>query len=383
MVTIIVFLLILSLLVIVHEFGHFIVGRKAGIGVLEFALGLPFTKPLWSRKVRSGMRISLYPVLFGGFVKLLGEEGEEEHAHEKGEKGVAGKHFYKAGVWTRIAIVVAGVAMNFLLAIGAFYLFLGLSNFRVLIPKFVEYEFISPSETRVVAFEVLPDSPAKMAGLGFGDVLLAVDGERITSAEQFRKVGREKGGQEVAIEVASSDLSETRTVRLTPRINPAENQGAVGVRIDEARLIRFESPTEKITSGVTFAADMVAYNLKVISHFAFSAFQTGDTRVVSESVSGPIGIAKIVDDILKLPFFEAVKTLINFVGLLSLSLAVMNIMPIPAMDGGRLAFLLVEAIFGKRLAIEKENLINQVGMIILLGLIILISFNDIAKIIAR
>src|SRR3989344_8113923 len=131
MLTLVVFFVVLSVLVLVHEFGHFIVGRWAGIGVLEFALGLPFTKPLWTKKLKAGMHISLYPVLFGGFVKLLGEESPSAPGGAmEGQGVVKGKMFFDAPVWHRIVVVVAGVFMNLVLAIAAFYLFLGFSGFK-------------------------------------------------------------------------------------------------------------------------------------------------------------------------------------------------------------------------------------------------------------
>src|SRR5574340_878577 len=163
--TLIVFFIILSVLVLVHEFGHFIVGRAAGMGVLEFALGLHFTRPLWSKRLSSGMKISLYPLLFGGFVKLLGEEGPEA-AKEK----VKGTPFYSAPVWSRIAVVIAGVTMNFVLAVAAFYVFLAVSNFKVLVPKLADYHFLSPTDNLVVVTGVVKDSPADKAGLVFGDL---------------------------------------------------------------------------------------------------------------------------------------------------------------------------------------------------------------------
>ena len=133
--TILVFLIILSVLVLVHEFGHFIIGKINGIKIEEFALGLPFTKPLFSKKLKDGMKISLYPLLFGGFVKLLGEDADEKSKNS----------FSRKTVWQRIAVVIAGVVMNLFLAVFAFYIFLTLSGFKVLIPKLADYKFISPN----------------------------------------------------------------------------------------------------------------------------------------------------------------------------------------------------------------------------------------------
>lgn len=369
----IVFLAVLSLLVLVHEFGHFVMGKLAGVGVLEFALGLPFTKPLWSRRLSGGMRLSLYPILFGGFVKLLGEEGQEEDGTAKG------RYFYKIGVWQRIAVVVAGVAMNFLLAVAAFYLFLGFSNFRVLVPRLVDYNFLSRAKAVVVITLVGDATPAKAAGLSEGDVVLSVDSREFKTVAAFQEYIRARAGEEVELTLADTNLVKQRQVRITPRKYPPPGQGAIGVAIDGAEALYYDSPVSRAGSGVVYAVDMLGYTLRSMAHLVASAYRTGNVAPVADNISGPVGILVVVGKILELGGWQAILSLINFVGVLSLSLAFMNILPIPALDGGRLAFLLVEAIWGKKMAAQKENLINQIGMVVLLGLIILISFNDVVK----
>lgn len=372
--TVVVFLIILSILVLVHEFGHFLIGRLAGIGVLEFALGLPFTKPIFSKKLKSGMRLSLYPLLFGGFVKLLGEEGSADK-----KDGVRGKYFYQANVWARIAVVVAGVAMNFLLAVIAFYVFLSLSNFQVIIPKLADYHFLSPNTTRVIVTYTQPNSPADSAKLVPGDVILSADNREFSNLKSFQTYIKSRGGEETKLVVANLSLTSNREIILTPRQNPPTGQGALGVGIAEGYEVNFPSTSDKIFSGGKYTVDMLGYNLRVISSLIFSAYQTKNVAPVTESVSGPVGIASAIDAIIKIGGRDAVLGLINLLGLLSVSLAFMNILPIPALDGGRAAFLLIEAFLGKKLAAKHENSINQVGMFFLLGLIILITYNDITK----
>lgn len=374
--TTLVFLVVLSILVIVHEFGHFIVGSLAGIGVLEFALGLPFTKPLWSKKLSSGMKISLYPLLFGGFVRLLGEEGPTS------AKVTVGKHFYSANVWTRIAVVLAGVVMNFVLAVALFYWFLAMSNFKVLIPKLADYHFLSPTESKVVVTFVQENSPAAMAGITEGDVVLLADGHKFNSLLSFQTYTKSRGGYPVNLQLTDETLSTSKQLTVVPRLNPPAGQGPLGLGIADGIIINFE-PTQRWLSGLTYAVDMMGYNLRVLVHLGAASFKSGNVAPLSENVSGPVGIAGAVGTILGLGGGKALIAMFNFVGLLSLSLAFMNILPIPALDGGRLAFLLVEAFFGKKMAAAKENLINQVGMVALLGLIVLISFSDLKKLLTR
>ncbi len=381
LLTIVVFLVILSVLVLVHESGHFLVGKLSGMGVEEFALGLPFTKPLWSKKLADGMKLSFYPVLFGGFVKLLGEEPDSAEA-SPGKGPVKGKYFYKSNVWQRIAVVVAGVTMNLFLAVAAFYLFLGLSNFRLLVPKLADYNFISPHRNLVVISAVEDNTPAQTAGLSSGEVIVSADNTGFSGLVDFQSFVKKHAGEPIKLTLSNLGLTSQRQVTVTPRKNPPAGQGALGIGIAEAYDLEFKTPGQKLTSGLSYAADMFIYNLRVLGSFISLAFKTGNTAPLSESVSGPVGIGAAVGDILQLPWNEAVKQLINLLGLLSLSLAFMNILPIPALDGGRLAFLIVEAVTNKKLAAKYENLINQAGMIILLGLILLISFNDIVKIVA-
>lgn len=374
LLTLVVFLLVLSVLVIVHEFGHFIVAKKSGIGVWEFALGLPFTKPVWSKQLTSGMKLSLYPILFGGFVRLLGEDKDEGGSKEK---AISGKQFYGMPLLTRMAVVVAGVAMNFLFAAVLFYVFLAINNFRVLIPRFANYEFMSPHNNVVVVTYVAPKSPAVQAGFVFGDVVLEADGKKFEVSSEFKNYIKERSGKEMKFLVANQGLTNARIIFATPRVAPPVGEGALGIGIGEGVAVQYLSLSEKLTAGVVYSADMLVYNVQVLSMFVKNAVKTGNTRQIQENISGPIGIATTIGEILKQPLPEAVKSMINFTGVLSLSLAFVNLLPIPAMDGGRLMFLIYEGVVRRRFPTKYEIWINQGGMIFLLLLIVLISYSDV------
>jgi len=381
----IIFLCVLSILVLVHEFGHFIVGKLSGIGVLEFALGLPFTKPLWSKKLKNGMMLSFYPILFGGFVRLLGEEEDASSTSKVNYvvKSIKGTFFYKKPVWTRIAVVVAGVVMNFILAISAFYIFLAASGFHVVVPRYDNYQFISPHQSRVVLTSIQKGSPAGEAKIEPGSVLLSVDNVQIYELKKFQEYVKANAGKEIGLKYTNSSLTKQREVHLTPRLNPPVGQGALGVGLGEAALINFAAGTEKSLSGFIYGFDMFCYNWQIIGHLASQSFKTKDAAPLAESVSGPVGIYGIVGDIVDLGGWDAVLNMINFLGMMSLSLAFMNILPIPAMDGGKLFLLLIEALTRKKLSVKKENMLNQVGFALLIGLMLLISFNDISKFFRR
>jgi regulator of sigma E protease len=381
MLTLVVFLILLSILVLVHEWGHFMAGKLAGVGVEEFALGLPFTKPLWNKKTRGGMKVSFYPVLFGGFVRLLGEENENKA--NKTIKSIKGKYFYRIGVGRRMAITVAGVAMNAFLAVVAFYFFLNLAGFKVLIPKIVDYNFRSPARGAIVITGVQKDSPAERAAIKGGEVVTSVDGREFVSLSDFQKYIRARAGEEIILHLADATLADDRTVRVTPRKIPPAGEGPLGVGIAEATILEYSSSSKKTSSGLLYAADMFGYNLRVIAHLAGRSVEDRNIEPLSESVSGPVGIAGAVDTIINLGGGRAAVQLINLLGLLSLSLAFMNILPFPALDGGRLVFLLFEAATGRKIAAQYETRINQIGMTLLLGLIILISVSDLRKMFER
>ncbi len=365
--TVVVFLIILSILVIVHEFGHFIVGKINGIKIEEFALGLPFTKPILSKKLSDGMKLSLYPLLFGGFVKL---QGEEKNINSK-------TSFSQKNVWQRIAVVLAGVSMNVVLAIVAFYLFLGLSGFKVLLPRLADYQFKSPNKTFVVVTYVQKNSPAEQVGLVPGDVLTNFN--KLSDFQNFVKI---QAGNEIKLKITDSTLSKNREVTIVPRKNPPVGQGPLGVGIDEAVILDYQTSNQKLTSGLSYTADMFIYNFKVIGSFIGQAKKSGNIEPLSDNVSGPVGIASAVGSILDLGGSQAFIQMLNLLGILSLSLAFMNVLPFPALDGGRFAFLFVEAITGKKLPAKIENIINQIGMGILLLLIVLVSFNDVSKLVS-
>lgn len=373
MVTILVALVMLSILVMVHEFGHFIVARWAGIGVEEFALGLPFTKPIWTLRLRSGFNVSLYPILFGGFVKLVGEDSNSKAKNAFGQKSV----------WKRMAVVVAGVVMNLLLAIVIFYIFLFLSGFKVLVPKLADYKFVSPTKTSIVISYVQDPSPAKTANLVPGDVVLEANGKRFEKLADFQKYTREVAAADHTLNLKTTDIlfEMDKNVVVAPRKNPPEGQGPLGVGISEALVVDYQTLGWKVGSGIVFSYDMFAYNLVTLKSFITTAAKTGNGEPLRDVVSGPVGMVSIIGDILGLPTKAMMLSLLNITALISLSLMFMNILPIPAMDGGRMVFLLIEAVTKRKLPAIWENRVNQAGLVLLLGFMAVIMFNDVAKIV--
>lgn len=400
--TILIFLLILSILVFVHEAGHFFVAKWSGIKVEEFGFGLP--PRAWGKKIGETI-YSLNWLPFGGFVKLFGEDEAgsgkvtlrqapqedtvptPEVAVDNSQNG-ASRAFFAKPLKNRIAVVVAGVCMNLVLAIFLFYIVLFANGFKteILFPFGISNKFIGANQqnyTSVFIGEVAENSPAKQVGIAIGDRITAYDGTTVTTRDGLRDYINSMRGKEIAITLLSEDHT-VRTIRVTPRVEEVPNQGALGVGFASSEIssaiLSYQSPMQRIFSGVFHTYNVGIYSGKVFGSVIAQSFQEKDIEKVREGVAGPIGIGRIVGDILNIGGKKAVLGLFEFMALLSLNLAVVNILPFPALDGGRLLFLVIEGIIRRKVKPELERVVNTAGMAILLGLILLITYNDLLKI---
>lgn len=353
MASIITFILVLSVLVLVHEAGHYFAARKSGLLVEEFGFGLP--PRVWGKKVGETIySINLLP--FGGFVRIHGENVEEGVTEPK-------RAFINAPKRTRAAIVLAGVVMNFILAIAAFS---------------IVYSFTGiPRETgQVEAVEVVEGSPAAESGLESGDIILEVNGRSISSNINFIDLIGDNLGEEVTLSFIDADTSQQSETQLVPRENPPEDQGAIGVVISDQE-IYYPPYWQRPFYGAYYGTQQAfIWGAEVVNGFAAMITQlfSGD---VPQEVAGPVGIYALTSEAAKF----GILALIEFVGILSINLAVLNIVPFPALDGGRLLFIGIESVFGKKIVPKVEAIIHTVGMVILLLLIIAITASDIRKLI--
>ncbi|KKT75931.1 MAG: RIP metalloprotease RseP [Microgenomates group bacterium GW2011_GWA2_44_7] len=366
-------LVIISVLVIAHELGHFIAARLLGVGVEEFALGLPFTKPLWTKITKKGLKISVYPALFGGFVRLMGEERSEMEKPKlkKGQK--LEEQFWAQPVWRRFLIIVAGVTANVIFAVVAFsviYFFTG-------IPK-------ESSNVRIIG--VVSGSPADSAGIKVGDVVIGIEvkeklgglkvGKAMTSTEGFINFVDQNRGKTLDIQI-KRDGKELQ-LNAVPRINPPQGEGALGVGITTTEMVFLPFPQMLVSSvqnGVKETKQWV--QLTVLG--TANVFKELFSGKVPADVGGPLRIAQVSVVVAK----EGAITILSFLGILSINLAVINIIPFPALDGGHALFLIIEAIFGRRVAPKLEHWIHTAGLVILLFLVILISIRDAGSILGE
>ena len=372
--TISIFIITLLILVVIHELGHFLVAKKFNIKVLEFGFGIPpraFGKK-WGETI-----VSLNWLPFGGFVKLLGEDEVDKKALEN-ERSFASQ---KVGI--RIAVVVAGVFMNLVLAWVLFYVVLGFQGFKAQFPLFLDHKFMGveqKNELNILISAVSKDSPAESNGLGTGQKIVAFNDEFVKSSEDLILKTKEFAGKEIKLTVSDPTGKEYKNVQITPRENPPEGQGPLGVSLAQVQIanLSYENPLQKTFAGPIHSVNIIAYSGKILGMLILESIQTKKLEPVSQTVSGPVGITSLVNTILT-EVKNPLLPYLDFVAILSLNLAVMNVLPIPALDGGRLFFLFVEAIIRKRVHAGFEKWVHTAGMALLLTLMLLITFSDIKK----
>ena len=427
-INLLIFAAILGVLVFVHELGHFAVAKRLGIPVLEFGFGFP--PRVWRFMKRGETEYTINAIPLGGFVRLLGEE----------DPTVPGG-FASAKISIRVPVLLAGVTMNFILALLVFTL-----------TAFITPPYVTVQTTTIT--EVTPNSPAALAGLGVGDTIVAVNGRNIKNDyPTFRQIVSQNAGHEVTLAVIRKDKTQ-ESIKVVPRVNPPANEGALGIRLDGWNGIRVTSvasdsivdkagvragdvvvlffepqrlvdqntleqytqahpgakielrirrgndlsdpisvqipqtvdsqnaalgldlQTSLLEAPVKAAQDM--WNIVVSIPALFGQVFAGTVPV--NAFVGPVGIFQFTGEVAQR---GGPVALLQLLALLSLNLAIVNLLPFPALDGGRLVFVALEWLRGgKKIDPQKEGLVHLVGLAILLGLMLIISYFDVARLIA-
>jgi regulator of sigma E protease len=349
LITIIVGIVVLSIIALFHEFGHFITGKLSGVMVKEFGLGLPprIIGKKWGETIYS---INWIP--FGAFNSFSGEVDPAE------PRSLASK---KPGV--RLLVFAAGSLMNILLAFLAF-------SIAFMVPHDVVTE-------PVMVKDVAPGSPAAVAGIRPGDTLLSVDGESLENIVDLVRSIQLNLGEEITILTMHSDSTE-ELISVVPRWRPPEGEGAIGVLLDieTAELNQTVSSRsypfwEAIPKGATELIDILfLYKDGLVSMIA-------GTEPVE--VAGPVGIVQMTGEAAK----SGISPLLEFAAIISLVIGIFNFFPLPALDGGRIVFVLLEWIRrGKRVSPRIEAMVHSIGFFLLIAVMIAITYRDIARIIA-
>ncbi|MFH1366608.1 MAG: RIP metalloprotease RseP [Patescibacteria group bacterium] len=359
LLTFITFIIVFSVVIFVHEFGHFMAGRKMGVKVEEFGFGYP---PRLKAIKKKGTEYSLNWIPFGGFVKL---KGLEEGSREVKEKDLEKDSFSGKKIWQRALILSAGVLMNFLLTF-----FLVTLGYIIGLPSAIDENTTGKIRNeQIQVYEVLENSPAELAGLKTGDAIIAIDEQKFTKINDLQAYEADKIDQTLELTVKRGN--ELTAISVKPQVMDETKQGKLGVSLVETALVSYPVHIALYKGLVTTGS--------LISQIVYGIYDIIKTAIISHHVStdiaGPVGIAVISGQVAKMGFIY----ILQFVAILSTSLAIMNFLPLPALDGGRLLFLFIEKIRGKPVNQRIENLVHTFGFYLLFLLLIVVSFRDLQR----
>jgi regulator of sigma E protease len=386
MLTVIVFILIVGVLIFVHELGHFLTARKNGIRVSEFGFGFPpriigfqfmsgqkKTKKwrlIWGKhdgddenekvdleearenQETGGTIYSLNWIPLGGFVKIKGENGDAKEDLDS---------FAAKSAWTRIKVLIAGVLMNFLLAwfLISFGLMLGA-------PESIESNQSNPS-SKIKISEVVVDSPANLMGLKVGDEILKNEiFENLEDVQNYINVNK---GKEITLYIKRGNTLLNFTGM--PRENAPAGQGLLGIGLTEISIIKysfFEAVWKGLIVTVNLILTMILSIYGVLKNLLF-------TQKAVVEIAGPLGIAILTKQVTEL----GLVYIIQFAAILSVNLGIINALPFPALDGGRILFILIEKVKGSPISQKTEQMFHTIGFILLITLMIFITFKDVTK----
>lgn len=369
-------LLILVFLVVVHELGHAIVARRNGVVVEEFGIGFP--PKAAGKKLKNGILLTLNWLPLGGFVKL---QGEHDAANKKGDYGAA-------SFWQKTKILLAGVLINWVVAA----ILLSVLAWTGL-PKILPNQFSIVSDTTVIKkpvelTTVAKNSPAERAGLKTGDQIVRFAGEPVLAAEAFSTKTKELKGKEVEIIYSRNGVEQTTTTTL--RADNKDKQGYLGVGSGQREEIKasWSAPIVGVVTTAQFTlvtlqglGDLV---VNLVTGIVMQLSPNETTRVEAKenlatagnSVAGPIGILGTI-----FPAAEqaGLTQLVFLSAIISLTLAVMNILPIPALDGGRWFVMAIYRLLKRPLSKEREEQIQGTGFLVLMALVVIVTVADVGK----
>jgi regulator of sigma E protease len=375
MMAVIIFIVILGLLIFVHEIGHFFVARKNGVKAEEFGFGFPprifgFIKDEETGKYKiikgnasvesENTVYSINWIPLGGFVRIKGENGGEK----KETDSFSGK-----SAWVRIKILAAGVIMNFVLAWVLISAALAIGS-----PEVMDVEKAAPG-SKIQISEITPNSPAESAGIKIGDEITAVrniETSRETRPESVKDlqdfITSEKGKQ-IILEIKRG--AEQESIRVVPRVNPPEGEGALGVGLVATSIVRY-SWYQAIWKGLLSTLELIGAIATALVGIVYNLILG---KGVGADVAGPVGIAVLTKQVAGLGLVYVMQ----FAAILSINLGIINLLPIPGLDGGRIFFIIIEKIKGSPVSQKVEQAFHTVGFILLIMLLVVITFRDVGK----
>jgi regulator of sigma E protease len=343
--------LVLGVLIFVHELGHFLVAKRAGVSVLKFSLGFG---PKIAGFTRGGTEYLLSAIPLGGYVKMLGEDPKEEVADLE-------RSFSAKPIGWRSLIILAGPGSNFLLAIAIFW---------------VVFMVGVPTLTTKVG-EVMEGFPAREAGLLQGDRIAAIEGRPIEKWEELAKQIHQSPGRPVRLTVERE--GKRFDVTVAPKATKQKNLFGEEQEIGLLGIAPAEEFLTERTNPITAFGKAVykTYDLSVLILITFGKLLQG--VVPAKTIGGPLLVAQMAGEQARL----GVLNLLFFTALLSINLAILNLLPIPILDGGHLFFALIEAARGKPVSLKKREMAQQVGLVLLVALMIFAFYNDIFRLLGK
>jgi regulator of sigma E protease len=351
--TLLLFLITFTVIVAVHEFGHYATARALGMKVLEFAIG--FGPRLFGWR-RSEIDYNVRAIPFGGFVRILGQDDFAIHQEGEGDP----RAFTSKPWWSQAIVLVAGVTMNIILAL------------LVLTIAFATGTTGATGDVRVD--QVATGSPAEGAGIQVNDIVRTIDGRAVTKSSDLVAYVRQQARteKEVALEIERNGRP-IPTINAVPRLEPPEGEGPLGIRLEDVQGPVSVSLPEAVVQAWQLTGDVVGQIAAIPSQIISSRGGGGD----GPQVGGPIQIFVVTGQVAQL----GLPTLLKLIGVLSVNLAVLNIIPFPGLDGGRLLFVLIAGIFRKKMSPQLEAAIHAVGFVLLLALLVVVSISDIRRVV--
>ncbi len=348
--TILPTIIVLGILVFVHELGHFLLAKRLGVGVLTFSLGFG-PKLIGRRFGETQYQISAVPL--GGFVKLIGENPEEEVKEEDRHRS-----FSAAPIWKRALIISAGPFFNFFLAVALF------STINLFGIPYL------PSKIG----EVSPGLPAERAGLKKGDLVLSIDGKEVSKWDDLSKMIRNSNGKDLLIKVKRN--GEILEIKITPKLSTQKNLFGeeiqtfiIGITPSDEIIVQKVGPLEAMSKGLS----QTWYGIKLT---VVTIVKLIERVIPAKTIGGPILIAQLAGEQARRGFLS----LVLFTAILSINLGVINLFPIPILDGGHFLFLGLEAVLRRPISIKKMEIAQQIGLIFIILLMLFAFYNDLIRI---
>lgn len=361
LLTIVVFIAVLGILVFVHEFGHFIVAKMCKVGVEEFGFGFPPRLFGW-KKGKTIYSLNWIPI--GGFVKIKGIVGADQ---DNKADAKASDSFMTKPIWQRFSILFAGVFMNFILCAGLFSI-----GYTIGFPSLLEEAPASAKirNKQVAIMEILPNTPAANAELQAGDIIKKINNQPVDSISNLKnEINGQADGKNINLLISRKEQIIEKEVEITKIAD--SNELGIGVYLTETGLVSFPW-YEAIYRGCKQTVLLVIMIFVALWDIIHSLITSGQSSV---DFSGPIGIAVLTNEMTKLGFIY----ILQFTALLSINLAIFNLLPLPALDGGRLLFLIIEKLRGKPTNQKIEAIVHNVGFALLILLVVLVTFRDVSK----